>query len=129
MREVPVISIVDDDASSRKGLRRLVRALGYVAHTFASAESFLTSRIIETTACLIADVQMPQMSGLELQDLLRSHKRRMPIIFVTAFPQDSIRTRALQAGAVCLLAKPVDGSTLARHIHSALGMSSNNMKK
>jgi FixJ family two-component response regulator len=98
-----------------------VRSLGYVAHTFSSAEEFLQSPQIDTTSCVIADVQMPHMSGVELQDLLRSQDRRLPIIFITAFPEESIRARALRAGAVCFLSKPVDGLTLIRHIHGAVG--------
>lgn len=120
MSQVPVISIVDDDASIRAATSRLVRSLGYVAYTFASAEEFLKSPQFDTTSCVIADVQMPHMSGVELQDLLRSQDRRLPIIFITAFPEESTRVRALHAGAVCFLSKPVDGSTLIEHIHVAV---------
>jgi FixJ family two-component response regulator len=103
-----VVSIIDDDASIRTATSRLVRSLGYVASMFSSAAEFLKSPQIATTSCVIVDVQMPRISGIELQDLLCSQNRHLPIIFITAFPEDSIRARALDAGAVCFLAKPVD---------------------
>ena len=121
MPQIPVVSIVDDDASVRAAASRLVRSLGFVAHTFASATEFLNSAQIAETSCIVADVQMPNMSGLELQDILRSQNRDLPIIFITAFPEESIRTRALSAGAVCFLCKPVDGPTLIEHIRRAVG--------
>jgi len=117
---VPVVSIIDDDASIRVATNRLVRSLGYVAHAFSSAEEFLTSSEADTTSCIIADVQMPGMSGIELQNLLLAQGRRLPIIFITAYPEESIRTRALAAGAVCFLTKPFDGPTLIRHLDAAL---------
>jgi FixJ family two-component response regulator len=120
---VPEVSIIDDDASIRTAMSRLVRSLGYVAYMFSSAEEFLKSPQIDTTSCVIADVQMPRMSGIELQDLLRNQNRHLPIIFITAFPEDSTRVRALDAGAVCFLAKPVDGPTLIKYIHGAVGKS------
>jgi len=127
--QIPVISIIDDDVSVRMAMSSLVRSLGYVAYTFASAEEFLESQQIDATSCVIADVQMPHMSGMELQDLLRNQDRHLPIIFITAFPEESIRTRALEAGAVCFLAKPVDGSTLIKHIHAAVGKSGGGIEK
>ncbi len=129
MPQIPVISIIDDDVSVRMAMSSLVRSLGYVAYTFASAEEFLESQQIDATSCVIADVQMPHMSGMELQDLLRNQDRHLPIIFITAFPEESIRTRALEAGAVCFLAKPVDGSTLIKHIHAAVGKSGGGIEK
>jgi len=120
LSQAPVVSIIDDDASVRAATSRLVRSLGYVAYTFSSAEEFLKSPQIDTTSCVIADVQMPHMNGLQLQDLLRSQDRHLPIIFITAFPEESIRARALHAGAVCFLSKPVDGPTLIEHIHGAV---------
>ena len=96
-----MISIVDDDASVRAASNRLVRSLGYVAYPFASAREFLESSQVNDTSCLIADVQMPAMSGLELQSLLRAQGRALPIIFITAFPEESVRKRALDAGAIC----------------------------
>jgi FixJ family two-component response regulator len=120
LSQAPVVSIIDDDASVRAATSRLVRSLGYVAYTFSSAEEFLKSPQIDTTSCVIADVQMPHLNGLQLQDLLRSQDRHLPIIFITAFPEESIRARALHAGAVCFLSKPVDGPTLIEHIHGAV---------
>ena len=120
MSQAPVVSIIDDDAPVRAATSRLVRSLGYVAYTFSSAEEFLKSPQIDTTSCVIADVQMPHMNGLQLQDLLRSQDRHLPIIFISAFPEESIRARALHAGAVCFLSKPVDGPTLIEHIHGAV---------
>jgi FixJ family two-component response regulator len=115
-----VISIIDDDASVRAAANRLVRSLGYIAHPFASAREFLESSQVDDTSCLIADVQMPGMSGLELQSLLRAQGRVLPIIFITAFPEDSVRKRALDAGAICFLTKPFDGPTLVKYLDEAL---------
>jgi FixJ family two-component response regulator len=117
---VPSISIIDDDASVRVATSRLVRSLGYTAHTFASADGFLQSPHVHDTACVIADVQMPGMSGLELQTFLIAQGRSVPIIFITAFPEESIRSRALKAGAVCFLSKPFDGAILIECIDVAL---------
>jgi FixJ family two-component response regulator len=117
---VPVISIIDDDASVRVATNRLVRSLGYIARTFASAEEFLASSQANDTSCMIADVQMPGMSGIELQSHLLAQGCRVPIIFITAFPEESARTKALNAGAVCFLTKPFDGPTLVRHLDAVL---------
>ena len=108
MREVPLISIIDDNALTRETIRDLVRSLGFSALTFASAESFLRSSSIAETGCLVLDVQMPKMSGLDLQDHLSRNGFDIPIIFVTAYPDDSIKARALSAGAVCYLQKPLE---------------------
>jgi FixJ family two-component response regulator len=118
--QLPVISIIDDDASVRIATDRLVRSLGYVTHTFASADEFLRSPQVDTTSCVIADVQMPGMSGLELQDLLRAQGRRLPIVFITAFPEENVRARAIAAGAVGFLTKPFDGATLIKSLEAAL---------
>jgi FixJ family two-component response regulator len=120
LSRVPVVSIVDDDASVRVATYRLVRSLGYTAHTFSSADEFLQSPHVNDTSCLIADVQMPGMSGVELQSLLLAQGRRMPIIFITAFPEESARTRALEAGAICFLTKPFDGPTLVKYLAAAV---------
>jgi FixJ family two-component response regulator len=97
-----------------------VRSLGYVAHTFASADGFLQSPLVNDTACVIADVQMPGMSGIELQSHLIAQGRSVPMIFITAFPEESIRSRALKAGAVGFLSKPFDGTILIECIDIAL---------
>jgi FixJ family two-component response regulator len=115
-----LISIIDDDPSVRVATNRLVRSLGYAAHTFASADGFLQSPHVNDTACVIADVQMPGMSGIELQSHLIAQGCSVPIIFITAFPEESIRARALKAGAVCFLSKPFDGTILIECIDTAL---------
>ena len=120
MSHVPLISIIDDDASVRVATNRLVRSLGYAAHTFASADGFLQSPHVNETACVIADVQMPGMSGIELQSHLIAKGCSVPMIFITAFPEESIRSRALKAGAVGFLSKPFDGTILIECIDIAL---------
>ena len=97
----PVISVVDDDASVRIATDNLLRSLGYIVHTSASAEEFLQSAHFNDTLCVIADVQMPGMSGVELQARLLTQGHRVPFIFITAFPEETIRARALKAGAIC----------------------------
>ena len=116
----PVISIVDDDGSVRAATGNLVRSLGYVVHAFASAEEFLGSPHLNDTSCVIADVQMPAMSGLELQAHLLTEGYRVPFIFITAFSVDSARVRALKAGAICFLAKPFAGDALIDCLDAAL---------
>jgi FixJ family two-component response regulator len=117
----PVISIVDDDADVREATANLVRSLGLVATRFASAEDFLASDDIDETWCLIADVQLPGLSGIELQSRLRADGRRTPVIFITAFPEDDIRIRAFAAGAFGFLSKPYDPDTLVDCLDRALG--------
>jgi FixJ family two-component response regulator len=118
-----VICIVDDDESVRNAISRFVKSHGYLACTFSSAAEFLKSPRIDLAACVIADVQMPNMNGMELQDVLRSQGRHLPMIFITAFPEDAIQARVLRAGAVCYLTKPVDGPTLIKHIQAAVDKS------
>lgn len=118
--QAPEICIIDDDASVRTAVSRLVRSLGYVANAFASAEEFLNSAQLDMASCLIADVQMPHMSGLDLQDLLRRQARQLPIIFITAFPEPNIRARAMNGGGIGFLAKPIDGESLIKHIRAAV---------
>jgi FixJ family two-component response regulator len=115
-----VISVIDDDASVRAATNNLLSSHGYIVHTFASAEEFLRSTQLHDTACVIADVQMPAMSGLDLLTLLRTQRYRAPFIFITAFPDDSVRTRALKAGAICFLGKPFAGPTLIKCLETAL---------
>jgi FixJ family two-component response regulator len=116
----PVISIIDDDDSVRSSLRSLVRSLGFHACTFASAEDFLDSPCRDETACLITDLQMPGLSGIELQRLLSAQDRRIPIIFVTAFPDDRVRASAMEWGALGFLSKPFECQTLIELIDSAI---------
>jgi FixJ family two-component response regulator len=116
----PVISIIDDDGSVRAATRNLVRSLGYVVHTFASAEDFLQSPYLNDTSCVITDVRMPDMSGLDLQAHLLARGENLPFIFVTAFSVESDRNRALKAGATCFLNKPFDGEALIECLEAAL---------
>lgn len=120
MRNVPIISIVDDDESIRIAMSSLVRSLGYVAYTFTSAEDFLRSPRVNETSCLITDVQMPGMNGVELQARLRAKGLRMPIVFITAYPDERTRARSLNGGAVCYLTKPFDEQTLIGCLERAL---------
>jgi FixJ family two-component response regulator len=121
--KVPVISIVDDDASVREATRGLVRSLGYSAAAFASAEEFLESDRVDDTSCLITDVQMPGLSGIELQSRLAETGRRMPIIFVTAYPEERMRARALEGGACGFLSKPFRDECLIGCLNKALDAS------
>jgi FixJ family two-component response regulator len=114
-----MISIVDDDESVRESTKALVRSLGYGACVFASAEEFLSSNL-DDTACLILDVQMKGLSGLELQERLIAQGRRTPIIFITAFPDETIRNRALKAGAIGFLNKPCSDEKLMQCLDAAL---------
>ena len=120
MPSPPVISIVDDDASIRVATDNLLRSLGYTVHTFASAEDFLRSSHFNDTSCVIADVQMPAMSGVELQALLLAQGHLVPFIFITAFPEETIRKRAMKAGAMCFLTKPFDRLSLIKCLDTAL---------
>jgi FixJ family two-component response regulator len=105
---IPLISIVDDDDTVRAATESLVRSLGFETRTFASAESFLQSSSLQATRCLILDVQMPNMSGIELQERLSDLGFEIPIIFVTAYPDEAVRQRAMEAGADAFLLKPFE---------------------
>ena len=118
--KVPVISIVDDDDSARRAMTNLIRSLGYVAAAFPSAEAFLGSDRLDETDCLITDLQMPGLSGVELQDALRARGKRTPMIFVTAFGEERVRRQALDAGAIAFLTKPFEEARLIAHLQSAL---------
>jgi len=120
LAHTPVVSVIDDDESVRVSINALVRSLGYTGYNFASAEDFLASTEAEASDCLITDVQMPGMSGLDLQQALNRKGRKLPIIFITAFPEDRVRERAFAAGAVCLLSKPYEGAELVNCIETAL---------
>ncbi len=104
--EDTLISIVDDDALARDGIGELVESLGYNVITFTSAERFLQSDVIAETTCLITDVQMPGLSGLQLQEALKSQGYQTPVILITAYPNEQHRKRALDNGAVGFLSKP-----------------------
>jgi FixJ family two-component response regulator len=118
--DVPIISIIDDDDSMRCAIKSLVTSLGLRVHTFRSAEEFLQSPRVDDTSCLITDLQMPGLSGIELQSLLVAQARHMPIILVTAFPEERMRNRAMQAGALGFLSKPFESQTLIKLIDKAI---------
>jgi FixJ family two-component response regulator len=120
LRHRPIISIIDDDDSMRGALKSLVTSLGFKAYTFASAEQFLDSPRLNDTSCLITDLQMPGLTGIELQQSLLAQDRHIPIIFVTAFPEERMRARAMEAGALGFLGKPFDSSTLVELIDQAV---------
>jgi FixJ family two-component response regulator len=116
----PVIAIVDDDESFRQATISFIRSLGYSAAAFPSVDAFLNSNAIENTDCLITDVQMPGMSGIELQSYLIAQGRRVPVIFVTAFPEVEARGHALRAGAIGFLGKPFEDQNLISCLNKAL---------
>jgi FixJ family two-component response regulator len=115
-----VISVIDDDASVRAATNNLLGSHGYPVQTFASAEEFLRSAQLNDSACVIADVQMPAMSGLDLLTHMRNQGHKAPFIFITAFPEESVRARALKAGAICFLAKPFAAPALISCVETAL---------
>ena len=117
---IPVISIVDDDEGVRAAMERLMQAMGYSACTFASAEEFLKSEQVNNTSCLITDLHMPGLSGLDLQDRLIARGHRIPIIFITSQPDDVARTRAMNAGAVGFLSNPITLDPLTDCLDAAL---------
>jgi FixJ family two-component response regulator len=117
----PVISIVDDDASVRTAADNFLSSRGYVVGTFASADDFLQSDRLQDFSCVVTDVQMPSMSGLDLLAHMRTQGNKTPFIFITAFPDEGVRARALRAGALGFLAKPFGGADLIRCIEAALG--------
>jgi len=120
MSAAPLISIVDDDDSLRNSLNNLIRSVGFRAQGFSSAEAFLNSNQLHDTACLILDVRMPGMSGLDLQRQMVADNSRIPIVFITSHGDDNARTRALEAGAVAFLYKPFREEALFKAIDSAL---------
>ena len=120
MNDEPLIAIVDDDESVRVAMGGMVESFGYAPVTFESADDFLKSDKLPNASCLILDVQMPGMSGLELHVQLIASGHRIPTIFVTAFPDKRVRDRALRAGGVCFLAKPFGRNDLLGCIESAL---------
>ena len=124
MSEATLISIVDDDALVCDGIAALVESLGYNAVTFTSAEHFLGSDVIAETTCLITDMQMPGLNGLELQEALQSLGHQTPVIVITGYPNEKHRTRALENGAVGYLSKPFDESSLIECLTVAIELQS-----
>ena len=115
-----MVSIIDDDQSFRESVVDLVRAMGFEAQEFERAEDFLSSGGIARTACLVTDMRMPGMTGLELHERLIARGEAIPTIVITAFPKDDDRARAQRNGVICYLAKPFDHNQLADCITSAL---------
>ena len=116
-----VIAIVDDDQSVREALTSLVRSLGYVAMAFECAEDLLKSRRRRNVSCVIADVQMPGMTGIELHSRLVASGQPIPTVLITAFPDERSRERALQGGVIGYLTKPFSEDELLTCLHSTLG--------
>jgi FixJ family two-component response regulator len=115
-----MIAIVDDDEDVCQATRSLLRSLGYRVATFLTAEEFLKSDQLREISCLITDVQMPGMSGIELQAHVKAEGYTFPVIVVTAFPNDGVRDRAMQNGASCFLTKPFSQESLTKHLDRAL---------
>ena len=121
MPRTAVIAIVDDDESVRAALTSLIRSLGYAAVAFGCAEDLLKSRRRRSVSCVVADVQMPGMTGVELHDRLVASGEPIPTILITAFPDERARKRALQAGVIGYLTKPFSEDELLACIRSTLG--------
>ena len=121
-RKSRLIAIVDDDEAMQDSLRDLMEAAGLVARCFGSAEEFLESDLHTRAACLIVDVRMPKMSGLQLQARLKEEECNIPIIFITAHGDARTRIRAMREGAVEFLAKPFDHHLLLKRVRAALDM-------
>jgi FixJ family two-component response regulator len=115
-----LIAIVDDDQPYRESMRKLMMLLGYAVEAFPSAADFLASRVMPETACLVTDVNMPGMTGVELHRYLVDAGYAIPTILITAYPDKVVRDQALKDGVVCYLGKPVDDDSLARCLRSAL---------
>jgi len=120
MQHRPIVAIVDDDDGVRSSLSSLIRSLGYEAHSYASAQEFLRDRESRDPDCMIADIQMPEMTGDQLQAALIADGRRFPMIFMTAFPTAATRDRVMAAGACAFLDKPAEPDTIAGHLAAAL---------
>jgi FixJ family two-component response regulator len=120
VRKKPIISIVDDDDSARESLVDLVKSMGFIAGSFRSADEFLNSNLVNDTSCLIADVQMPEMTGLELYNCLVRSGNTIPTVLITAFPNARDSAAALQSGVNFYLIKPFSDGDLLACIRSAL---------
>jgi FixJ family two-component response regulator len=125
----PLVSIVDDDVSVRRSTRRLLRSAGFQAEAFASAEEFLSSGLAKETDCLVLDLRMPAMNGLQLQRQLADASNPIPIVFLSAHASADDERRALQAGAIQFLQKPASKNTLLLAIRNALKTTTTDEKK
>ena len=115
-----LIAVVDDDASIRLATDSLLRSRGYAVCTFASPGDFLQSAELDETACVITDVRMPVMGGIELQAILRTRGSTVPFVFITAFPEEVVRMQAMNGGAACFLTKPFDAPALIKYVEAAV---------
>jgi len=115
-----LVSVVDDDESVRESLPDLLREFGFAANSFSSAEEFLSSNNIDETRCLVLDIAMPGMGGLELQQELERNGQKIPIVFMTAHKDTAVQTRALRQGAVSFLLKPFSDTALLEAVKAAL---------
>jgi len=122
MVNLPLISVVDDDTSVRESLQCLIRSFGFAVEAFASAEEFLNSGNLHNTRCMILDVRMPVMNGLELQRRLAASHREIPVIFITAHGDEAARSQALKDGAVDYLIKPFREEALLHAISVAMNL-------
>jgi FixJ family two-component response regulator len=119
-----LIAVVDDDPSIRLATDSLLRSRGYAVCTFASAGDFLQSDELRKVACIITDVRMPLMGGIELQATLRARGSTVPFVFITAFPEARVRTQAMDGGGTCFLTKPFGAPTLIEYVEAALDSNS-----
>ena len=115
-----VVAIVDDDRGAREALEMLVRSVGHNVSMFGSALEFLKSEKLHDTSCLITDLHMPGLSGLDLQDRLIATGHRFPIIFITGYPDEDVRARAIKSGAIAFLSKPFNADHLIGYLDKAL---------
>ena len=118
-QSTPVVAAVDDDRRVRESVQSVLESAGYEAITFDSAEAFLSSGVLARATCVLADVRLPGIDGIELQRRIRSARSGLPVIFMTAHDDDDIRQRALRDGAVAFMVKPFDGGELLEHIARA----------
>lgn len=121
--ERSLISVVDDDESVRESLPALIQEFGFAAQAFSSAEDFLASDSVGRTGCLVLDIAMPRMNGLDLQRALKDRSLKIPIVFITAQKDEVIRKRALEQGAAGFLFKPFSDTALLEALNTALGLS------
>lgn len=121
MSEIPIVAVVDDDEMVGEATAQLIETFGLVARIFSSAEAYLKSNCFDETSCIVSDVQMPRIDGLQLQQRLIKLGHDIPVIFVTAFANERVHRRAMKAGAVCFLMKPFEPSRLLDCLRSAIG--------
>ena len=115
----PIVAAVDDDRRVRDSVQSVLESAGYDARAFESGEAFLDSGILSEVACVIADVRLPGIDGIELQSRIRHERPELPIVFVTAHDDDDVRRRAMRDGAIAFMLKPFDGGELLEHIARA----------